>query len=239
MRDTPTTRHEQAAAQPLARESRHSRHAPASAEPAHGFTAGDVVDAYRRYAPLYDWVFGAVLEPGRRALAAAVCRENPGTLLEVGVGTGLLLPHYPAQAKVTGIDLSQAMLDKARQRAGQLPGRDIRLMRSNGETLSFAANAFDCVTLPYVLSVTPDPARLIGEALRVCRAGGSIFVVNHFSGSRTWWLLERLVRPLAARIGFRSDFSLQEQILDHGWQIESIRTVNLFGLSRLIHIRNR
>lgn len=54
-----------------------------------------------------------------------------------------------------------------------------------------------------------------------------------------WLLLERLVRPLAARIGFRSDFSLREQILDHGWQIESIRTVNLFGLSRLIHIRNR
>ena len=180
-----------------------------------------------------------MLEPGRRALAEAVRHENPGTLLEVGVGTGLLLPQYPAEAKVTGIDLSQAMLDKAQQRAALMPERDIRLLRSNGETLGFAANAFDCVTLPYVLSVTPDPARLIGEALRVCRPGGSIFVVDHFSGSRTWWLLERLVRPLAARIGFRSDFSLQEQILDHGWQIESIRTVNLFGLSRLIHIRNQ
>ena len=239
MRDTPTTRHEQAAAQPLDRESRHSSAAPPGADTAQGFTAGDVVDTYRRYAPLDDWVFGAVLEPGRRALAEAVRRENPATLLEVGVGTGLLLPQYPAEAKVTGIDLSQAMLDKAQQRAAQMPERDIRLLRSNGETLGFAANAFDCVTLPYVLSVTPDPARLIGEALRVCKPGGSIFVVNHFSGSRTWWLLERMVRPLAARIGFRSDFSLQEQILDHGWQIESIRTVNLFGLSRLIHIRNR
>lgn len=151
MRDTPTTRHEQAATQPLDRESRHSSVAPASADPAHGFTAVDVVDTYRRYAPLYDWVFGAVLEPGRRALAEAVRHENPGTLLEVGVGTGLLLPQYPAEAKVTGIDLSQAMLDKAQQRAALMPERDIRLLRSNGETLGFAANAFDCVTLPYVL----------------------------------------------------------------------------------------
>ena len=89
-----------------------------------------------------------------------------------------------------------------------------------------------------MLSVTPDPVRLIAEAQRVCKPGGSIYVVNHFSGSRSWWLLEQVARPLAARIGFRSDFGYQEQMLDRGWQIESVRSVNLFGLSKLVLIRN-
>lgn len=206
--------------------------------PATGITPAQVTTTYRRYAPVYDWVFGAVLEPGRRALAAAVSAENPVTLLEVGVGTGLLLPQYPQQTAVTGIDLSPEMLGRAQQRADAMPERSIRLLHSNGETLGFPAASFDCVTIPYVLSVTPDPVRLISEALRVCKPGGSIYVVNHFSGSRSWWLLEQVARPLAARIGFRSDFGFQEQMLDRGWPIESVRTVNLFGLSKLVLIRN-
>ena len=207
---------------------------------AHGtdITPAQVTTTYRHYAPVYDWVFGAVLEPGRRALAAAVSAEKPANLLEVGVGTGLLLPQYPAQTAITGIDLSPEMLEKAQQRANAMPERNIRLQHSNGETLGFPAASFDCVTIPYVLSVTPDPARLMAEALRVCKPGGSIYVVNHFSGSRSWWLLERVARPLAARIGFRSDFDFKKQMLDRGWQIESVRTVNLFGLSKLVLIRN-
>ena len=200
-------------------------------------TATAVSSAYRRYAPVYDWVFGAVLEHGRRVLGRMVNTENPGTLLEVGVGTGLLLERYPAQTKVTGVDISREMLDRAQTRASQMPERSIVLLRGNAETLDFPAESFDCVTLPYVMSVTPDPGRLLAEAMRVCKPGGAVCVVNHFSGSRAWWLLERLVQPLAARIGFRSDFGLQEQIFDRGYQAESIQSANLFGLSRLVVIR--
>jgi phosphatidylethanolamine/phosphatidyl-N-methylethanolamine N-methyltransferase len=92
--------------------------------------------------------------------------------------------------------------------------------------------------MPYVLSVTPNPARLVAEARRVCRKGGTIFVLNHFSGSRFWWLLERAVRPIASRIGFRSDFSFEEQILKYDWEIGEVSSVNLMGLSRLVEIRN-
>ena len=200
-------------------------------------TASAVGSAYRRYAPIYDWVFGAVLEHGRRVLACAVNAEHPATLLEVGVGTGLLLERYPAETKVTGVDISQEMLDRAAVRAKQMPERSIVLVRGNAETLDFPAESFDCVTLPYVMSVTPDPGRLLAEAMRVCKPGGTVCVMNHFSGSRTWWLLEQLVRPLAARIGFRSDFGLQQQIFDRGYQAESIQSANLFGLSRLVVIR--
>jgi phosphatidylethanolamine/phosphatidyl-N-methylethanolamine N-methyltransferase len=200
-----------------------------------------VVDTYRRYAPIYDRVFGAVLEPGRRALARAASGLGNGSLLsllEIGVGTGLTLPLYSPSIRITAVDVSAPMLAKARERAAQLPTRDIRLSLMDGERLDFPDGAFDCVALPYVLSVTPDPARLVAEVRRVCRRGGTILVLNHFTGSNFWWLLERIARPMADRIGFRSDFDFEQQILRHDWSVQAVQEVNLLGLSKLVTIRN-
>ncbi len=198
----------------------------------------NVVRAYRRYAPVYDRLFGGVLNPGRRALSEAVARLQPGSLLEVGVGTGLTLSGYPRTSAVVGVDISTEMLAKARQRAMALAHPDMRLEVMDGETLAFPDRSFDCVTLPYVLSVTPDPQRLVREVRRVCRVGGTILVLNHFSGSRMWWLLERAVRSSASQVGFRSDFGLAAQIASYDWRVEWVRDVNLLGLSKLISIRN-
>ena len=197
-----------------------------------------VVRTYRFYAPVYDALFGAVLGPGRTRMAKAVSALAPANVLEVGVGTGLALPHYPAGTAVTGIDLSPDMLRRARVVADRLRGRRIDLHEMDAEQLTFEDDSFDCVTVPYVLSVTPDPDRLVAEIRRVCRPGGHILIVNHFSGSRFWWLLERLVRSVADRVGFRSDFDYARHILSHDWQVLSSTPVNLFGLSRLVVIRN-
>jgi phosphatidylethanolamine/phosphatidyl-N-methylethanolamine N-methyltransferase len=198
----------------------------------------DVEKVYDRYASWYDHLFGAVLDPGRRAVAQAVQILGPSSILEVGVGTGLTLPFYPENTRIVGIDLSAHMLARAHERAASLPRHDIELHVMDAESMIFESASFDCVVLPYVLSVTPDPARLINEVRRVCRPSGHVVIVNHFSGSRTWWLLERLVRPLAARIGFRSDFGFTDNVLSHDWIVESVRTVNLFGLSRVVVLRN-
>jgi len=198
----------------------------------------NVVDTYRFYAPLYDRLFGAVLNPGRRALTDAVCAMCPSSILEVGIGTGLTLERYPATATVVGIDISSDMLNIARERAEKLPGRSIHLASMNAEAMDFPDNSFDCVAIPYVLSVTPNPERLVAEIRRVCRKDGTILILNHFSGSRFWWFLERAVRTLANRIGFRSDFCYDEQILRYDWQVLSVKKVNFFGLSRLVTIRN-
>jgi phosphatidylethanolamine/phosphatidyl-N-methylethanolamine N-methyltransferase len=104
--------------------------------------------------------------------------------------------------------------------------------------MSYADGQFDCVTVPYVLSVTPNPDRLVAEVRRVCRRGGTIVIVNHFSGSSFWRVFEALVRTMAEKIGFRSDFSFERHILAHDWQVLSMRKVNLFGRSRLVTIRN-
>jgi phosphatidylethanolamine/phosphatidyl-N-methylethanolamine N-methyltransferase len=198
----------------------------------------NVVNTYRFYAPLYDRLFGAVLEPGRRALTQAVSATRPASILEVGVGTGLTLCRYPASSTIVGIDVSTDMLEIARQRAEKLPERDIRLVAMDAEAMDFPDASFDCVAMPYVLSVTPNPERLIAEIRRVCRKNGTILILNHFSGSRFWWFLERAVRSMANRIGFRSDFCFDEQILRYNWEIQSVRKVNFLGLSKLVTIRN-
>jgi phosphatidylethanolamine/phosphatidyl-N-methylethanolamine N-methyltransferase len=200
-----------------------------------------VVDTYRRYAPFYDRLFGAILEPGRHALAQAASRlpdASPLALLEIGVGTGLTLPLYSPSLEVTGIDISAPMLAKARARAAQIDGRTFDLRLMDGEKLDFPDGTFGCVALPYVLSVTPDPARLVAEVRRVCRKGGTVLILNHFTGSSVWWLLERLARPMADRIGFRSDFDFTQQVLRYDWAVQSVQEVNLLGLSKLVTIRN-
>lgn len=193
---------------------------------------------YARLAPLYDLVFGGMLEPGRRRMAATVRALAPQTLLEVGVGTGLALAGYPGATRITGVDLSHDMLVQARTRAAQLTSHDITIEQMNAEAMRFADASFDCVTVPYVLSVTPHPAELIREIRRVCKPGGTILVLNHFSGSSAWRLLEWSVRSAADYVGFRSDFSYEEQILAHDWTVVGMESVNLLGLSRLVVLRN-
>jgi phosphatidylethanolamine/phosphatidyl-N-methylethanolamine N-methyltransferase len=201
-------------------------------------TRETIIGAYRRYAPIYDRLFGAVLEPGRRALADAVSAAKPRTVLEVGVGTGLTLHHYPESCQVVGIDICEAMLAKALRRADCLWTRRIQLEAMDAEAMRFGNGSFDCVTVPYVLSVTPNPHRLVTEIRRVCKKDGLILVLNHFSGSRGWRSLESITRMASARLGFRSEFDLNDNVLNHAWHVESIKAVNLLGLSRLVVIRN-
>jgi phosphatidylethanolamine/phosphatidyl-N-methylethanolamine N-methyltransferase len=201
-------------------------------------SATDVVQSYRLYAPMYNLLFGAVLEPGRKALARSLTAFQPRRILELGVGTGLMLPLYPQDAAVVGVDLSPEMLALASERAAALPGRRIELMCADVEQLAPWGEPFDCVTLPYVLSVTPHPDRLLQAAMRLCKPGGRILVLNHFSGGRFWSGLERLASPLAKRIGFRSDFRFEDHLGPYQDRIESLHSVNLLGLSKLVVLKN-
>lgn len=201
-------------------------------------TDANIKSTYRRYAPFYDLVFGRVLAAGRVRLGELVTRLGPAQVLEVGVGTGLTLPHYPADAAVTGVDISADMLAVAARKVRALALQRVTLICVNAETLPFPDASFDCVTLPYVLSVTPHPDRLVSEVRRVCKPSGDILVLNHFSGGGFWRWFEPLTRSLAGRIGFSSDFSYDDHIAAHGWTVVSVSHVNLLNLSKLVHLRN-
>ena len=197
-----------------------------------------VLRTYSRYAPVYDFVFGGVQAPGRKHLARAVHALAPERILEVGVGTGLTLADYPQGAHVTGIDLCPRMLEKASRRASSMPDRRIELLLMDAERMQFADASFDCVTVPFVLSVTPRPDRLVAEIQRTCRPGGHVVIVNHFSGSRFWRPFEHLVQSMADRIGFRSEFDFDSNVHNAGWSLVSARKAGLLGLYRVVVLRN-
>jgi phosphatidylethanolamine/phosphatidyl-N-methylethanolamine N-methyltransferase len=166
-----------------------------------------VAKAYARWAPVYDLVFGAVFERGRKASIAAAERIG-GRILEVGVGTGLSLPDYSRSNRLIGVDLSAPMLRKAKSRVAdrQLTNVD-GLAVMDARHLGFQDAIFDVVVAQYVITAVPDPEATLDEFARVIKPGGEIILVNHLGaeqGLRA--ILERWFAPLARRLGWRPEF---------------------------------
>ncbi|EED34912.1 phosphatidylethanolamine N-methyltransferase [Luminiphilus syltensis NOR5-1B] len=162
---------------------------------------------------------------------------SPKSLLEVGVGTGLALSLYPEKTTVVGIDISFDMLTRAKAQLRETSGEQVKLILADAENLPLPDNHFDCVTAPYVLSVTPDPSALMHEMRRVCKPNGKIIIVNHFKGAGIWSFAEQVVSPLSNYIGFQSNFSIENLDSKH-WEIEKIQNVNLLSLSKLVLLNN-
>ena len=163
--------------------------------------------SYRRWAPVYDATFGAITGSGRRRAVAHV-NSRQGSLLEVGVGTGLALPGYGAHLQVTGIDFSDEMLAKARAKvAARGLSHVTELRQMDARELDFPDASFDTVVAMYLVSVVPEPERVVAEMARVCKPGGEVVIVGHFARDRgALALLERAFAPLADIIGWHSDF---------------------------------
>ena len=166
-----------------------------------------VTRAYARWAPIYDLVFGAVFERGRKASIAAAERIG-GRILEVGVGTGLSLPDYSWTIRLTGIDLSAPMLRKAKARAAEHRLTNVDgLAVMDAQNLGFQDGVFDVVVAQYVITAVPDPEATLDEFVRVLKPGGEIILVNHLgaeAGLRE--TLEQWFAPIARRLGWRPEF---------------------------------
>ena len=169
-----------------------------------------VAKAYARWAPIYDFVFGAVFERGRQAAVAAAERIG-GRILEVGVGTGLSLPDYSSANRLVGVDLSAPMLRKAKARVTERQLDNVNgLAVMDAQHLAFAEAAFDVVVAQYVITAVPDPEATLDEFARVTRPGGEIVLVNHLgaeSGLRA--TAEKCFAPLARRLGWHPEFGWQ------------------------------
>lgn len=199
-----------------------------------------IKSAYRRYARLYDALFGAIFAGGRRMAVRLINNEPDQRILEVGVGTGLSLPDYRADARVVGIDISPEMLREARQRVSKQQLKQVEgLLEMDAESLAFSDNSFDAVVAMYVASVVPHPENLLMEMQRVCRPGGQIVVINHFASSHPLLrVFERSLRPLSRLLGFRTDMSLDSLPQLPGLTRVAVRRANLFGYWKLVHYRN-
>lgn len=164
---------------------------------------------YSSYAGVYDQIFGRIFHESRES---AVRRLNPvpgERILEVGVGTGLSLPLYPRNCTVVGIDLSYDMLAKAHQRIRAHRLDNVELLRMDAGQMKFPDNSFDTVMAAYVVTAVPDYRKVVTEMIRVCREGGRIIMLNHFSnGNKLIAAVEKVISPLCKHIGFRTDLSL-------------------------------
>jgi phosphatidylethanolamine/phosphatidyl-N-methylethanolamine N-methyltransferase len=193
--------------------------------------------AYRRYANVYDALFGPVLQPGRKVVMEHLqCR--PGErVLEVGVGTGLSLPLYPPFVRVTGIDLSREMLEKARMRVARRQLRNVEgLHEMDAEAMDFPDASFDKVVAMYVVSVVPEPAKLLKELHRVCKPQGEIFIVNHVrSANPVVGALEKSLARFSDQLGFHPDFELRN-LVNGSARVEHISNVNFFW--KVMRVRN-
>jgi phosphatidylethanolamine/phosphatidyl-N-methylethanolamine N-methyltransferase len=199
---------------------------------------GSVASAYGRYAALYDLLFGRALQLGRLKLASLIQAAAGQRILEIGVGTGLMLPLYPRDVCILGVDISEHMLVRARQKVARHSLAHVELRRADAESTGLPGASFDHVVLPYVYSVTPNPSRLVRESFRLCKPGGHLWILNHFSGLGVWDWIEWPLKPFARGLGFRSDFQYKRYVTDQDWDIKAVHKANLLGLSRIVQVRN-
>jgi len=169
-----------------------------------------ITKAYARWAPVYDLVFGAVFERGRHAAIAAAERVG-GRILEVGVGTGLSLPHYSRDCRLCGVDISEPMLRKAQERVAEYRLNNVEgLWVMDAEHLSFPDDSFDVVVAQYVITTVPSPEATLDEFARVLKPGGEIVLVSRVGAEaglrRT---LEHWFAPAARKLGWRTEFSFE------------------------------
>lgn len=193
--------------------------------------------SYARWAPVYDRTFGAVTGAGRRR-ATAILSELGGSVLELGVGTGLALRHYGPRVTVTGVDYSEEMLAKARAKVADGRLANVAgLHRMDARSLDFPDEHFDHVASMHVLSVVPEPERVMAEIARVVRPGGSVLVVNHFrSESGVLALAERVAAPLADLLGWHSDFDRARVLGEPRLRQAEERTLPPFGMMTLLRL---
>jgi phosphatidylethanolamine/phosphatidyl-N-methylethanolamine N-methyltransferase len=198
-----------------------------------------ITKAYDRWAPVYDLVFGAVFERGRHAAIAAAERIG-GSILEVGVGTGISLPDYAPTNRIFGVDISPAMLRKAQERVDELGLRHVEgLTVMDGERLSFPDESFDVVVAQYVITTVPNPEATLDEFARVLKPGGEIVLVSRVGAEaglrRT---LEQWFAPAARRLGWRTEFAWDRYVRwaerPHGVRLVERRAVPPLGHFSLI-----
>lgn len=187
---------------------------------------------YAFLAPVYDWIFGKTMEEGRREAARLVRAGD--RVLEVGVGTGLGLRHYPSGCHVIGVDICPQMLRKARFRAlVEGNGTRIELHRMDATQLAFEDGSFDVVVAPYVVTTVGEPHRLCSEVRRVCRPGGRVIVVSNTRESGLLGSFKSALSPLMERVGFSTDLDVESVMGEAGLRVVDARRVNL-GIHKLI-----
>lgn len=191
---------------------------------------------YSRLAPAYNAIWSPVAS--RRMGEAIRSMDIPvgSRVLDVGVGTGISLRHYPLHCNVRGIDLSESMLEEAAELIERQGWSHVEVQTMNAESLDFEDNSFDIVTSFHTISVVSDPVKMMSEVVRVCRPGGRILILNHFRSANP--LVAGVVdraSDLTKHLGWRTDLDSGKILEQLPLHIDSRYKTNPFSLFTILH----
>ena len=186
---------------------------------------------YSEFAPLYDKVFGKIFYSRLRWVIRDLNIPRGARVLEVGAGTGTSFPAYPRHCEVIGIDLAPDMLARAQEKIEENGWAHLRVLEMDALNLDFPDDSFDYVMAFHVVTVVPDPVRMIEEARRVCRVGGRIVIVNHFTSDfPLLGFLTETLDPVTRRLGWRTNLRLRPFIEDTDLEVEKIYKLSKLSL---------
>lgn len=161
-------------------------------------------------------------------------------VLEIGVGTGKNIPYYPDDIELTGIDLSPKMLERAKSLLEKHKKTQVRLKEMDAQQMDFPDNSFDEVVATFVFCSVPDPVLGLREALRVCKPGGKLHLLEHMRAEQSF--LASVMETLDAPIHFFSGVHIARQTVENvikaGWEIEQVEDLTAKGIFKKIEATN-
>lgn len=175
--------------------------------------------SYTVLAPIYDAIVSSATAPMRRDSLRALTTEDDDQILLAGFGTGLDIPYLPQNAEYFAMDLTAAMLARARQRL--TPAHRIYLHRANVMQMPYADDSFDSVVLHLILAVVAEPHTVLAEAARVVKPGGRILILDKFLRPGQRAITRRLLNVMIRHIATRTDVVFEE-LLSHAPALQVI-----------------
>jgi len=190
---------------------------------------------YSEFAPLYDRVFGKIFYNRLERVIEELDIPSGAQVLEVGAGTGTSFPAYPLHCTVTGVDLAPDMLARARQKIEDNGWNHLKVLEMNALDLRFPDDSFDYVMAFHVVTVVPDPVRMVAEAKRVCKPSGKIVIVNHFTSEiPVLGSLTKAIDPFTRWLGWRTDLQLKPFIQSAGLTVDKVYKINRASLYTVV-----
>ena len=195
---------------------------------------------YSEFSHLYEKIFSPFFEKRIHTVIKNLQISPGAKVLEVGIGTGMSMAAYPSHCEVTGVDLAADMLEKAQEKADENGWRHFHLMEMDALNLKFPDNAFDYVLSFHVISVVPEPVRMMHEIHRVCKPGGSIVIINHFRSTKpVIGPLVGALTPITRYLGWDASLRLSEAFAGVPVHIERCFKTSPFSLFTVVVAQNQ
>ncbi|MGK7345842.1 MAG: class I SAM-dependent methyltransferase [Candidatus Nitrospinota bacterium M3_3B_026] len=194
---------------------------------------------YNGYASVYDLLFKGFFHPRQKLALNSLDIKEGDRVLDVGVGTGLTLPLYPRNCEVWGVDISVDMLKQARKKVERMGLDNVHIMEMDACDLQFDDDFFDFVVATHIISVVPEPYRVIAEMRRVGKPDGKLVIVNHFvSSNPVIAKVENICDPLFRKLGWRMDMTLEDLITETDLRVYKTDKLSKIDLWKIVHARN-